>query len=259
MTEILYRVWKPFVVFSALIFLIGWTARAAESVRTVDAWQKMFWEAGKLYDQGRFTEAADVYEKLLKEGWRAPEIYFNLGNAYFKGGRLADAVLNYRRAWYLAPRDPDIRANLQYALQNAGAPLPELRRHETMLTLIPRNQWLSLSIALWWCACVLIIAGTWLTRYRTPIWRGAAIAFCGWLVSLAGIWTWRQMVARPEYVVVSQREEARFAPLENAVVHFVLPQGAIVRQIERVGDWTKISADRKEGWMRNQNLAAVPH
>lgn len=258
MSGMSYRFSIAFAGFAAFVLLIGLTALAAEHAQSSNTWQKMFSEAGKLYDQGRFTEAAEVYEELLKEGWRASEIYFNLGNAYFKGGRLANAVLNYRRAWYLAPRDPDIRANLQYSLQTAGAPLPELQRHEAILTLIPQRQWRSVLITFWWFACAMVIAGTWIPRYRGFFGRVAVVSFGVCLISLAGIWTWRQMVARPEYVVVGQREEARFAPLDNAVVHFVLPQGAIVRQIERSGDWLKISADRKDGWMRLQNLVAVP-
>src|SRR3989442_2159968 len=74
-----------------------------------------FDQANKLYEQGKFAEAAASYERILQGGQASAALYFNLGNALFKSGQTGLAILNYRRAEQLAPRDPDIRANLQFA------------------------------------------------------------------------------------------------------------------------------------------------
>ena len=83
-----------------------------------------FEKAKQAYDAGKMDESIRLYEEIAGRGYRSPELSFNLGNAYFRQGKTALAVLQYRSAWRQAPRDPDIAANLQFALQTAGAPPP---------------------------------------------------------------------------------------------------------------------------------------
>jgi tetratricopeptide (TPR) repeat protein len=71
-------------------------------------------EANHLYEEGDYSEAIELYEDALGSA-RDSRVLYNLGNAYFKAGRVGKAVVNYRRAWVLSPRDPDIRANLDFA------------------------------------------------------------------------------------------------------------------------------------------------
>ena len=92
-----------------LVLFCAWSVARAEDVSTA------FDQANKLYEEGKFSEAAAAYDKMLEQGEAAPALYFNLGNALFKAGQVGRAVLNYRLAERLAPRDPDIRANLKFA------------------------------------------------------------------------------------------------------------------------------------------------
>src|SRR6266513_6228167 len=98
-----------------------------------------FEQANKLYEQGTFAEAAAGYEKIVAGGRVSPALYFNLGNALFKSGRIGRAIANFRLAEQLAPRDPDIRANLRFArnqIEGPGArPLTWWRRWTGHLTL----------------------------------------------------------------------------------------------------------------------------
>ena len=122
---------------SALLLLASVvTARA-------DAVSAPFEQANKLYEEGHYTEAAAAYQSLLDHGSVSPAIYFNAGNALFKAGQIGRAIYNYRRAEELAPRDPDIRANLQIARTQAGtntasAPGNRWTRWTGRLTL---NEW----------------------------------------------------------------------------------------------------------------------
>ena len=72
-------------------------------------------EANAQYERGEYADAAQQYEALIDSGYEDAALYYNLGNAYFKNGDLGRAVLNYLRAEELSPRDPDIRANLEFA------------------------------------------------------------------------------------------------------------------------------------------------
>ena len=71
-----------------------------------------FEQANTLYEQGKFQEAAAVYEGVIKSGRASSAVFFNLGNAYFKDGQLGRALMNYRMSERLDPRDPDVQAKV---------------------------------------------------------------------------------------------------------------------------------------------------
>src|SRR5439155_19480136 len=78
----------------------------------------------KLYAQQNYSGAATAYEEALRAGPSAA-VQYNLGNALFKSGKIGRAILNYRRARYLDPRDPDINANLTFARNYRVDKVPE--------------------------------------------------------------------------------------------------------------------------------------
>ena len=80
----------------------------------------LFDAGNKLYEQGKYGEAAAAYLRLLERGDRSAAVYFNLGNACFKSGQIGRAILAYREAARVTPRDPDLRANLQFARKSGS-------------------------------------------------------------------------------------------------------------------------------------------
>jgi Flp pilus assembly protein TadD len=71
--------------------------------------------ANQLYENGRYTEAVQAYQQLVDQSFRGSSLYYNLGNAYYKQGDLGRAIVAYLRAEKLAPRDSEIRVNLDVA------------------------------------------------------------------------------------------------------------------------------------------------
>jgi tetratricopeptide (TPR) repeat protein len=78
----------------------------------------LFFQANKEYDQGNYAESVKLYEKILATGFVNGHLYFNLGNAYFRKGEMGKAILYYRKAGRLIPRNQDLRTNLRYAKEN---------------------------------------------------------------------------------------------------------------------------------------------
>ncbi|WP_321437061.1 tetratricopeptide repeat protein [uncultured Bacteroides sp.] len=72
-------------------------------------------QGDKAYIRNDFASAIQIYESLLNTKGEATEIYYNLGNSYYKKGDMARAILNYERALLLNPGDGDIRSNLEIA------------------------------------------------------------------------------------------------------------------------------------------------
>jgi tetratricopeptide (TPR) repeat protein len=115
--------------------------------------------ANKLYEQGRYSEAAAGYEKIVQSGHRSDTVYFNLGDAWFKADQTGRAIAAWRLGEKLAPRDPDLRFNLQFARKKVtgsdAAPGATWQRALTTLTL---NEWTviaSTTIWLWFLLLAL--------------------------------------------------------------------------------------------------------
>src|SRR5262245_15874464 len=82
-----------------------------------DLWPQdsRFDEGNRLYQAGNYSESLKRYEEIVADGYEAPALYYNIGNAQFKLGHLGQAIVSYERALRLAPRDADVRANLDLA------------------------------------------------------------------------------------------------------------------------------------------------
>src|SRR3954470_2052187 len=72
-------------------------------------------QADKTYDSRKYGEAIQCYEKLISEGFKAHQLYFNLGNAYYRDGQIGKAIYNYELALKMEPNDEDVRINLGIA------------------------------------------------------------------------------------------------------------------------------------------------
>lgn len=75
------------------------------------SWQS----ANQFYSDGNYEDAVNQYESILNSGYESSELYFNLGNAYFKLNQIPSAILYYEKARKLAPEDEQINFNLSLA------------------------------------------------------------------------------------------------------------------------------------------------
>ena len=72
-------------------------------------------EAEVAYTKEDYAKAIELYEGILKSNGESAAVYYNLGNTYYKAGKIAPAILNYERCLLLDPGDSDARFNLQMA------------------------------------------------------------------------------------------------------------------------------------------------
>jgi len=158
------------------------------------------------YDDAQFNAAAATYDSLLQHGYRLPEVYFNLGNAYFRAGDIGNAIWAFRAAQLRAPRDPDISANL------AVARLAARDRIESVPPGFWNQMWHAVSTTLtfqegaWlvtgsWCLLWLLIAA-WLFVRRVRRWLGTSIR----LVAL--VWAAAALVFVARYLEVHNTTHA---------------------------------------------------
>ena len=213
----------------------------------------IFAQAALAYDAGDYGVAVELYSQLLAAGWRAPALYYNLGNAQYRVGDIGAAVLAYRRAQHLAPRDRTARRNLDFVLAETAALEPGLAWWTRRLQLLSLGEWVGVATVAWWLLA-FHLAGHWWSAGQRRTWRGLA---CFWmlvvLLAMAGLYQRLDLQWRPAYVITASGLEALFAPLDNATAHFSLPKGSTVRIMGGATGWYRVRLDQREGWVR-QNV-----
>ncbi|HVM62042.1 MAG TPA: tetratricopeptide repeat protein [Verrucomicrobiae bacterium] len=221
-----------------------------------------FKSANRLYDAGRFAEAAAIYEKIEP---KTAHVYYNLGNAQFREGELGLAILDYERARRLAPRDPDILANLKFAEQRAGvddvnAPPRAWQRYvRSIVRSRTPTEWGVYELAALWLTILAIGAWLYLPRLRTGLLAIAAVGCVGFAASVFALGREAFMErSAPTAVVVAKETDARFAPVADATIHFKLAEGTRVVIREDRGQWVFVErADGQQGWARSDAVERV--
>lgn len=233
----------------------GWCARGADAGAAFDA-------AATLYEQGRHVEAAEAYGRLLTNGIVTPAVRYNQGNAWLRAGRIGLAIVSFREAQRLAPRDQEIAANLAFARSKvpAGTPPPAgAGGAMAMLSLLTMDEWALVAlIALWLWVGVLLL------RLFRPGLREAT-ASLSWclggstaLLAVAAILAWSGH-RRGSAVVTASEATLRFGPLTEAQVAYPLPEGAEVRIEDRKNHWFQVRDGLgRRAWVQRGDVGLLP-
>jgi hypothetical protein len=239
---------------------IGSSEAAAETMGT----------ASQLYEAGHYPQAAQAYEQLVDQGFAASALFYNLGNAYFKQGDHGRAIVNYRRAQELAPRDADIEANLTLARTQV---VDEFEAVESRGSLSALGQvvksWFSLNeVAMAalgaWILLVLLLILTSATKPGS-IWRkglqysltATALFLVVGVLALGSILYVDHNLA--EGVIVASEVNVTSGPGTQYVTEFTLHDGAEVQVVEARGSWVRLAlpGGELEGWVPAESVEPV--
>ena len=235
------------------ILLCGVTVLHAQSP------QQVFEQANQLYQQEKFTEARQAYESLVRNGYASGEIYYNLGNAYYKSGDIARAILQYERAVKLIPGDEDLRHNLQLAnlmITDKIDPTPRLFVWDywdsIKQTLSLRGiTWLAYGFFVMTIGSIIAVILSRTYRFRRlGFATGAASALV--LLFLVVVLAARlsDLSGKDTAIVTATITTVKNSPDEKSSDAFVLHGGVKFQITDRLSGWIKIRlADGKVGWM----------
>lgn len=247
-----------FLTFLILNFSFLIAAPATHAApQDVARFERTFADASRAYDENRLPDAIAGWKSLVDEGQSLPEVLFNLGNAYYRNGNLGEAIRTYRQAQRLAPRDPDIRANLGFAAQSAGIVLPAPKPLAALLLDVSRKEWLGFASACFWLLSLALAAWIVSPRFRFVSRPAAAVLAVLLFIGLAGLGLYRDLRRVPEGVVMLRDQKVLSSPLETSTPLLAIPEGAIVRQLDQRGNWVEIRYDATRGWLPAAALAPV--
>jgi tetratricopeptide (TPR) repeat protein len=218
-----------------------------------------FDSANKLYEEGKFSDAASAYQKLVQSGTVSPALYFNLGNTYFKSGQLGRAIAAYRDAEEMSPRDPDVRANLQFIRGKVQGPTVSPSAWQRWLAAMTINEWAVLTAAvLWvWLALMAVIQlrPALLQSLCPALWLGGAailvLAGC-----LATAWS---VHSEKTAIVVAADVVTHNGPLDEAPPSATVHDGAELSVLDAKNGWLQVRVDNQRvGWLKREQVVVAP-
>lgn len=224
-------------------------------------------EADSAYVQERYEQAISLYNKLLETGASA-SVYYNLGNAYYRIGDMAHAILAYERAYLMEPGDADIRFNLQLArTKTIDKIVPEsemffITWFRQMIDWYSADQWGRAVVV---CFALFVVSLLLYFFAGRMLWRkvGFGVGVCTLILAvLFHIFAYQQqqkLLVRTHAIVMSSSLTVKSTPSISGTDLFVLHEGTKVEITDdTMKDWKEIRlADGKVGWVPVKTIERI--
>ena len=219
------------------------------------------------YQKGNYQQAIRDYEEILKNGESA-EIYFNLGNAYYRTDNITKAVLNYERARLLSPGDDDINFNLQFARSKTIDKItPESEMffvtwYKSLVNFTSVDNWAKTGILCIVMALLLVLLylfGPQLMLRKIGFFGGLAFFVIFLLSNLFAFQQKQALDNRTGAIIMTPSVNIKKTPAKNSADQFVLHEGTRVDIIDKgMTDWRCIRVgDGREGWIETKAIEEI--
>lgn len=220
-------------------------------------------EAGSAYQEGDYGRAVKLYEAALAGGAVNGEVFYNLGNAWQRQGKSAEAILAYRKAQLFLPRDGDVEANLSYVRERRadkqtqqGEEVPAWRRVLFWYDVLSLGELLRLAgvmnAVFWGLLALKQVKPELELRWVT----GVSGLVMGLLLTSWGVKRW-ELEKMPDGVVLESSVSARSGTDVKSVVLFTLSAGSEVGTQAQQGEWVQVEVEGKRGWVEKRFLGLV--
>lgn len=219
------------------------------------------------YTSEMYDRAIELYESVIKNYGDSFELYYNLGNAYYKTGKMAHAILNYERALLIKPGDSDIRFNLEMAKQQTIDKIEPLQEFfldkwfRAVQNLIAVDSWATIGIVcfvLFIFCLVLFFFSKWMRLKKFGFYLGMLLLIA---VIFANIFAYNQkkeLINRNGAIVFSPTVTVKSSPDNSGTDLFVLHEGTKVFIRSTVGDWNEITLeDGNVGWINKKDITII--
>ena len=224
-------------------------------------------EAEEAYAKEDYTQAIELYESVLKSYGESAMVYYNLGNAYYKAGKVAPAILNYERALLLNPGDSDTRFNLQVARQKTVdkiEPIGEFfltRWIGTVEDVYSADGWAKWGVAsflLFICCLVLFFFSKWIRLKKIGFFAGICFLLISLVANLFADSQQDKLLHRADAIVFASTVTVKSSPDASGTDLFILHEGTKVTIKSTLGEWSEIQLeDGNVGWMPSKEIQQI--
>jgi len=233
---------------------------AEEKIQTS---KHIFYNAANLYKEAKYDQAIKEYSKLLERGLESGNLYYNLGNCYFKKGEVGFAILNYERAKKLIPRDRDLKANYKHAKSLIIGNSTRVRKIWPMRLIYKFSDQLAIDdlticlFIMYFVTVIIIVTGVIFKMNKKYFLTLLSILMIGLTLGAFSFYNKVSLLDK-EAIVVKEEVNVKFEPFDKATRHFTIYEGMKVCVLSSKGEWCKIERyDGKAGWVKKSVLELI--
>ena len=229
--------------------------------------QTGFEKGNALYQKGNYIEAVKAYESVLKGNKQSAELYFNIGNCYYKMNKVAPAIYNYEKALVLEPNDKEVQNNLKFAHKLQIDEIKEVPKvgFEKLIGdftgAFHYNTWAWIAVAFVFLF-VLFFIGYFFSQttvFKRVFFIGMFVLMFLLLISiLSAIFERNHFKNEKPAIVFAEVVSVKNEPRASGSDVFILHEGTKVFVKETLENWKKIQlTDGTEGWIEESAIREV--
>ncbi len=224
-------------------------------------------KGNEAYQNNKYYEAIDNYEKIIKQGYIGSELFYNLGNAYFKVNKLGKAILYYEKALKLSPLDEDAAYNLKIAKARTVDKIKEIpqlfivRWWNILLSTFTVNGW-QIIVLVFYFLLLISIAAYFLVKnisiQKISFIFGFFNLFAFIFSVIILIASYSRETSYSYGILQKSAISVKISPDSQSNDAFVLHEGSKFLIEDKVNNWVKIKlADGKVGWLPENSFETI--
>ncbi|MFY7671220.1 hypothetical protein ACOSP6_09080 [Tenacibaculum sp. MEBiC06402] len=225
---------------------------------------ELFEQANEYYKNQEYSKAITLYEQIEETGEVSSELFYNLGNSYYKINKVGPSIYNYEKALLLNPLNEDAQNNLIFAKRLSLDRIEELPKsvlqkfNENYLSKLSYNQWAVLAVILsFLTSCLfLLYYFSQIPSYKRFYFTSSILSVI-FLIAVLSITLnqYKKASNTIQAIVYATEVSVKNEPIKNADEAFVLHEGTKVFVLDEVDDWKKIRlVDGKIGWLKKDQI-----
>lgn len=224
----------------------------------------LFYSANDFYKNEQYEKAIELYQEIVSKGKISTELYYNLGNSYYKINKVGPSIYYYEKALQLDANNEDVKNNLVFAKRLALDSIEEIPKNifqkfnKNYLQKLSYNQWAIVAVAFSFATCLLFLLFYFanLPSIKRVYFGLSIVGFLLLIISFTI--TYNQYTFfknNKEAIVFVEKTSVKNAPTMNAEEVFILHEGTKVIVLDGLDNWKKIKlADGKLGWIISDEI-----
>lgn len=250
---------------SKLLYIIALLLLAPLSAMALSPFE----QANAAYNAQRYADAVALYDSIEVADGVSAELYYNRGNAYYKMGKYAPAILNYERALLLAPGNSDVKYNLELANTKISDKIEVTGTFFLNVWAAHVRDWFDTDT---WAVIAVVAFLLFMVGFVVYLYTGIdrmKLKKIGFFVALpmltlSVIALWASLAqnnrskAHDHAIVFAPEVSVKSSPAHSGTELFILHEGTKVTLGEQVGEWVEVTiSDGNKGWMPLQDVCAI--
>lgn len=249
---------KRVVVYIALFVGVFVQAQSSE---------ELFSQGNKLYQEGEYSKAIDIYDEIEAKNIESADLYFNIGNCYYKMNKVAPSIYYFEKALKLDPTHSDAAFNLEFAKRMTIDAIEELPKtfiqkiSENVIQKLPFDSWALFAVIASFLVAIFFLlyyfSGS--SKKKLFYFNMSLLALVMLIITVTFAFSSFNIAKKDRPAIIfAEKAEIKNAPTLKSEDAFELHEGTKVQILDELDGWKKIKiADGKIGWIYEKDIREI--